>query len=150
MRIRRLEMFSQGEKRGQMPSAKRATTSSSRQTRTQSTYVRSIQRNGGMVLELKRATMHKSTDYKSLVEEVLGEDVEVRALPADVTLKVKNLNEVTERAHHCNSTRFRWPPQPFGNGKAEQIYRWLWFNYLWRMSISRLGTEATAGMSQCM
>lgn len=85
---------------------KRATISSSRQTslRTQSTYVRSIQRNGRMIPELKRDKTHKSTDYKCLVEEVLGEDVEVRALTADATLKVKNLNEVTNTEELITAT----------------------------------------------
>lgn len=59
--------------------------------------VRSVRRTrtGEMILELKRDKERKGAAYKSLAEEVLGAGVEVRALTQSVTLKVMNLDEIT-------------------------------------------------------
>ncbi|XP_062707839.1 uncharacterized protein LOC134288110 [Aedes albopictus] len=60
--------------------------------------VRSIRRTrtGEMILELKRQKEHKGAAYKRLAEEVLGEGVQVRALTHEATLKVKDIDEITE------------------------------------------------------
>lgn len=53
-------------------------------------------RTGEMILELRRGATQKGSQYKELVEQVLGEGVEVRALTTEVTLQCKNLDEITE------------------------------------------------------
>lgn len=53
-------------------------------------------RTGDMILELKRNKERKGAAYKNLAEEVLGEGVEMKALTAETTLKVKNLYEVVK------------------------------------------------------
>ncbi|XP_062702807.1 uncharacterized protein LOC134285639 [Aedes albopictus] len=60
--------------------------------------VRSIRRTrtGEMILELKRQKEHKGAAYKRLAEKVLGEGVQVRALTHEATLKVKDIDEITE------------------------------------------------------
>lgn len=49
-----------------------------------------------MIIELKCDKERKGAACEILAEEVLGEGVEVRSLTAEATLKVKNLDEVTE------------------------------------------------------
>lgn len=49
-----------------------------------------------MILELKREKDHKGAAYKRLAEEVLGDGVEVIALTHEATLKVKDIDEITE------------------------------------------------------
>lgn len=55
-------------------------------------------RTGEIILELRRDTTQKGSAYKPLVEQVLGEGVEVRALTTEVTLQCKNLDEITDES----------------------------------------------------
>lgn len=59
--------------------------------------VRSIRRTrtGEMILELRKDAVTKGPAYKALAEKVLGDTVEVRALTMEVTLQIKNLDEIT-------------------------------------------------------
>lgn len=60
--------------------------------------VRSIRRTraGEMILELKKDAVKMGPTYKALAEKVLGKDVEVRALTTEMTLQLKNLDEITD------------------------------------------------------
>lgn len=60
--------------------------------------VRSIRRTraGEMILELKKDAVKMGPTYKALAEKVLGKDVEVRALTTELTLQLKNLDEITD------------------------------------------------------
>ena len=61
--------------------------------------VRSIRRSrtGDMILELKKDSLKKGLAYKELAEKVLGGGVQVRALTSEMTIQLKNLDEVTEK-----------------------------------------------------
>ena len=60
--------------------------------------VRSIRRSrtGVMILELRKEAKGKGCAYKKAAQEVLGEEVQIRALTPEVTLQLKNLDEITE------------------------------------------------------
>lgn len=60
--------------------------------------VRSIRRSrtGDMILELKKDATMKGSAYKVLAEKVLGDSVQIRALTPEMTLQLKNLDEITE------------------------------------------------------
>ena len=60
--------------------------------------VRSIRRSrtGEMILELRKDAKNKGATYKTVAEKVLGKEVQVRALTSEVTLQLKNLDEITE------------------------------------------------------
>lgn len=60
--------------------------------------VKSIRRTraGEMIMVLKKEAGQKGPSYKVLAQEVLGDKVEVRALTAEATLQVKNLDEITD------------------------------------------------------
>lgn len=53
-------------------------------------------RRGEMILVLKRDAAQKSSEYKKLTEEVLGDGVQVRALCPVSNIQCKGLDEVTE------------------------------------------------------
>lgn len=55
-------------------------------------------RTGEVILQLKRDTGRNCSTYKEMVEKVLGEGVKVRAITTEVTLQIKNLDEVTEES----------------------------------------------------
>ena len=61
--------------------------------------VRTIRRSrtGEMILELRKDAKNKGAAYKTVAEQVLGKDVQIRALTSEVTLQLKNLDEITER-----------------------------------------------------
>ena len=54
------------------------------------------QRTGEMILELRKEAKGKGCAYKKTAQEVLGEEVKIRALTPEVTLQLKNLDEITE------------------------------------------------------
>ncbi|XP_055522799.1 uncharacterized protein LOC129716980 [Wyeomyia smithii] len=58
--------------------------------------VRSIRRSrtGEIILELRKDAKNKGASYKAVAEQVLGKDVQVRALTSEVTLQLKNLDEI--------------------------------------------------------
>lgn len=69
-------------------------------------------RTGEMILEVKRDNKErKGAGYKSLLEGVLDEGVEVRALKQEAALKVKNLVEVTKVEELATALRQQCDPQ---------------------------------------
>lgn len=86
-------------------------------------------RSGEIILELKRDTTQKGSAYKPLVEQILGEGVEVRALTTEVTLQCKNLDEITDESEvaealktqcavEVSTTAIRLRKGPFGTQVA--------------------------------
>ncbi|XP_055584801.1 uncharacterized protein LOC129737665 [Uranotaenia lowii] len=69
--------------------------------------VRRIRRthSGEMILELRRGSQIKSSEYSALTQEIVGGAAEIRALSTTVTVRVKNLDEIATDVEVQNALR---------------------------------------------
>lgn len=71
-------------------------------------YVLRPTRTGKTIMVLKKKAAQKGTTYKVLAQVVLGEEIQVRAVTATVTLQCKNLNEIKiGRGHVTIGPRYK-------------------------------------------
>ncbi|XP_055590077.1 uncharacterized protein LOC129742229 [Uranotaenia lowii] len=62
-------------------------------------------RSGEMILELRRGSQIKSSEYSALTQEIVGGAAEIRALSTTVTVRVKNLDEIATDVEVQNALR---------------------------------------------
>ncbi|XP_055590715.1 uncharacterized protein LOC129742800 [Uranotaenia lowii] len=58
-----------------------------------------------MILELRRGSQIKSSEYSALTQEIVGGAAEIRALSTTVTVRVKNLDEIATDVEVQNALR---------------------------------------------